>query len=264
MGKECVVLGCTNRDTDKQENLKFNRIPKDVISRSKWLKAVNRIDPNTGNLVTTGPGFAVTILLLILQMDKIRRLSLLCMVICCDFHKTTYAYRSDAECKRISEKVTFDPLANRCICDRIRCYSRRTPPGVIVDVEDCSLLSIHCDKGMEPNGKETICTACRPGSFKAVEGCQWCTEWTVCNKTEHVLFTGNSTTDRSCGTIVTNGPESTTQTPNQSSSTTGKVTSENIPTPTYIPISPGNVLVNSKSGNSISSDIFYTFCGLCG
>ena len=48
MAKECVVFGCTNRDTDKQLGLKFHRIPKNEPRRALWLKAIRRQDPASG------------------------------------------------------------------------------------------------------------------------------------------------------------------------------------------------------------------------
>ena len=48
MGKECIVVGCTNRDTDKQEGLKFHRLPKQEYRRKLWLQAINRKNPSTG------------------------------------------------------------------------------------------------------------------------------------------------------------------------------------------------------------------------
>ncbi|ESO02969.1 hypothetical protein HELRODRAFT_184728 [Helobdella robusta] len=48
MGKNCVIVGCRNKDTNKMEGLKFHRIPKDEPRRSLWLKAINRLCPITG------------------------------------------------------------------------------------------------------------------------------------------------------------------------------------------------------------------------
>lgn len=54
MGKECVVFGCANRDTDKQLGLKFHRIPRDEPRRTRWMNVIKRSDPNTGKDWTPG------------------------------------------------------------------------------------------------------------------------------------------------------------------------------------------------------------------
>ena len=48
MGKECVIFGCTNRDTDMLPGVKFHRIPSAEPRRSMWIKAINRKDCTTG------------------------------------------------------------------------------------------------------------------------------------------------------------------------------------------------------------------------
>ena len=42
IGKECIVVGCCNRDTDKQLGLTFHRLPKEETRRKLWLNAINR------------------------------------------------------------------------------------------------------------------------------------------------------------------------------------------------------------------------------
>ena len=48
MGKECVIFGCTNRDTDMLPGVTFHRIPSAEPRRSMWIKAINRKDCTTG------------------------------------------------------------------------------------------------------------------------------------------------------------------------------------------------------------------------
>ena len=54
MGKECVVVGCTNRDTDKSPGPGFHRLPASEPRRTMWLQAINRKDENTSR--TWAPG----------------------------------------------------------------------------------------------------------------------------------------------------------------------------------------------------------------
>ena len=48
MGKECIVVGCCNRDMDKQLGLKFHRLAIEETRRKLWLNAINRKDTVTG------------------------------------------------------------------------------------------------------------------------------------------------------------------------------------------------------------------------
>ena len=42
------MFGCTNRDSDMLQDVKFHRIPSVEPRRSQWIKAINRKDPTTG------------------------------------------------------------------------------------------------------------------------------------------------------------------------------------------------------------------------
>ena len=43
IGKECIVVGCCNRDTDKQLGLTFHRLSKEETRRKLWLNAINTV-----------------------------------------------------------------------------------------------------------------------------------------------------------------------------------------------------------------------------
>ncbi|XP_053452729.1 DNA transposase THAP9 isoform X2 [Nycticebus coucang] len=58
MTRSCSAVGCTTRDTvlSRERGLSFHQFPTDTIQRSKWIRAVNRVDPRSKKIWIPGPG----------------------------------------------------------------------------------------------------------------------------------------------------------------------------------------------------------------
>lgn len=58
MTRSCSAVGCSTRDTvlSRERGLSFHQFPTDTIQRSKWIRAVNRMDPRSKKIWIPGPG----------------------------------------------------------------------------------------------------------------------------------------------------------------------------------------------------------------
>ncbi|XP_001086766.2 DNA transposase THAP9 isoform X1 [Macaca mulatta] len=58
MTRSCSAVGCSTRDTvlSRERGLSFHQFPTDTIQRSKWIRAVNRVDPRSKKIWIPGPG----------------------------------------------------------------------------------------------------------------------------------------------------------------------------------------------------------------
>uniref|UniRef100_A0A2K6UJ74 THAP domain-containing protein 1 n=1 Tax=Saimiri boliviensis boliviensis TaxID=39432 RepID=A0A2K6UJ74_SAIBB len=58
MTRSCSAVGCSTRDTvlSRERGLSFHQFPTDTIQRSKWIRAVNRVDPKSKKIWIPGPG----------------------------------------------------------------------------------------------------------------------------------------------------------------------------------------------------------------
>ncbi|XP_003414163.2 DNA transposase THAP9 isoform X2 [Loxodonta africana] len=58
MTRSCSAVGCSTRDTvlTRERGLSFHQFPTDTIQRSKWIRAVNRVDPRSKKIWIPGPG----------------------------------------------------------------------------------------------------------------------------------------------------------------------------------------------------------------
>ncbi|XP_008053799.1 DNA transposase THAP9 [Carlito syrichta] len=58
MTRSCSAVGCSTRDTElsRKRGLSFHQFPTDTIQRSKWIRAVNRVDPRSKKIWIPGPG----------------------------------------------------------------------------------------------------------------------------------------------------------------------------------------------------------------
>ncbi|XP_007945029.2 DNA transposase THAP9 [Orycteropus afer afer] len=57
MTRSCSAVGCSTRDTvlSRELGLSFHHFPTDTIQRSKWIRAVNRVDPRSKKIWIPGP-----------------------------------------------------------------------------------------------------------------------------------------------------------------------------------------------------------------
>nr|KAF6393988.1 THAP domain containing 9 [Pipistrellus kuhlii] len=57
MTRSCSAVGCSTRDTlqSREHGYSFHQFPSDTILRSKWIKAVNRMDPRSKKIWIPGP-----------------------------------------------------------------------------------------------------------------------------------------------------------------------------------------------------------------
>ncbi|XP_004640377.1 DNA transposase THAP9 [Octodon degus] len=58
MTRSCSTVGCSTRDTgqSREHGLSFHQFPTDTVQRSKWIRAVNRVDPRSKKIWIPGPG----------------------------------------------------------------------------------------------------------------------------------------------------------------------------------------------------------------
>uniref|UniRef100_A0A8D0H377 THAP domain-containing protein 1 n=1 Tax=Sphenodon punctatus TaxID=8508 RepID=A0A8D0H377_SPHPU len=58
MTRSCSALGCTTRDNgrSRERGISFHQFPIDAIQRTKWIHAVNRVDPKSKKVWIPGPG----------------------------------------------------------------------------------------------------------------------------------------------------------------------------------------------------------------
>ncbi|XP_011354654.1 DNA transposase THAP9 isoform X1 [Pteropus vampyrus] len=57
MTRSCSAVGCSTRDTvqSRKRGYSFHQFPTDTIQRSKWIRAVNRVDPRSKKIWIPGP-----------------------------------------------------------------------------------------------------------------------------------------------------------------------------------------------------------------
>ncbi|XP_003477736.2 DNA transposase THAP9 isoform X2 [Cavia porcellus] len=57
MTRRCSAVGCSTSDTvlSRKRGLSFHQFPTDTIQRSKWIRAVNRVDPRSKKIWIPGP-----------------------------------------------------------------------------------------------------------------------------------------------------------------------------------------------------------------
>ncbi|XP_058522695.1 DNA transposase THAP9 [Ochotona princeps] len=57
MTRSCCAVGCSTRDTvlNRRRGLSFHNFPTDTLMRSKWISAVNRVDPESSKIWLPGP-----------------------------------------------------------------------------------------------------------------------------------------------------------------------------------------------------------------
>ncbi|XP_064567236.1 DNA transposase THAP9 isoform X2 [Zonotrichia leucophrys gambelii] len=58
MTRSCSALGCTARDTgrSRERGISFHQFPVDAAQRREWIRAVNRVDPQSRRAWRPGPG----------------------------------------------------------------------------------------------------------------------------------------------------------------------------------------------------------------
>uniref|UniRef100_A0A8B9FLH4 THAP domain-containing protein 1 n=1 Tax=Amazona collaria TaxID=241587 RepID=A0A8B9FLH4_9PSIT len=58
MTRSCSALGCTARDNgrSRERGISFHQFPVDAAQRREWIRAVNRVDPQSRQAWRPGPG----------------------------------------------------------------------------------------------------------------------------------------------------------------------------------------------------------------
>ncbi|XP_053107763.1 DNA transposase THAP9 [Hemicordylus capensis] len=58
MTRSCSALGCTTRDSglSREGGISFHQFPLDTLQRTRWIHAVNRVDPKSKKVWIPGPG----------------------------------------------------------------------------------------------------------------------------------------------------------------------------------------------------------------